>query len=64
MKQSEIQSIGEEVEKQLESKHKVLVPWCRWQRWAKADVIQQIADIGGICFSGKEGFDLAFFHYP
>ena len=64
MKLSEIKFIGEELEKQLETNDKVLVPYSRWKRWAKAGALQNIADVGGICFRGKEGFDMAFFHYP
>jgi hypothetical protein len=64
VKQVEIKSIGEELAQQLESTEKVVVPYSRWKRWAKAGVIQDIADVGGICFSGKVGFDMTFFHYP
>lgn len=64
MKESEIKAIGEELAEQLETAEKVVVHYSRWKHWAKADVIQAIADVGGICFHGREGGDLTFFHYP
>lgn len=64
MNESSIKRIGKELEKQLETADKVVVPYSRWKRWADSNVIQDIADIGGICFSGKVGHDLTFFHYP